>query len=519
MEVIRDYVPRRIAASQLAVFTTVILVGILYYVLSAGYALYFHPLARYPGPKLWIISRIPSARALRNGTFIHVLRKMHERYGPVVRYSEKELSFVDAQAWHDIYGHHGGKSNFPRNPIWYLRAPNGAHTILSADNTDHARMRRLLSHAFSERALKAQEHLIQVYFDLLINRLKAKAADDGKPFNIVDWFHFTTFDIAGDLEFGESFNCLEDGKLHPWIEVMLSHFKRLVILGSILIVFPLLRPIAPWLIPKNVTRQRLERFQFAHDKVGTRLAKGDDQLRADFMTYVCRYNDEKGMSRQEIDATFEILVSASSETTATALTGILHYLLKNPRQFAKLRDEIRGAFKNNEDITIISAARLTYLTAVINEGLRLCPPTPTMLPRLVPKGGASVCGKWLPGGTSVGVPQWSMFRHPSNFSLPDSFIPERWLPQSTGSTSPSSSPAEGLTHEPKAFQPFSYGPRNCLGKGLAWTELRIILSKLIWHFDVVDEGDTYDWADQRTFVMWEKKPLVVGLRTVQRQGA
>ena len=325
---------------------------------------------------------------------------MHERYGPVVRYSEKELSFVDAQAWHDIYGHHGGKSNFPRNPIWYLRAPNGAHTILSADNTDHARMRRLLSHAFSERALKAQEHLIQVYFDLLINRLKAKAADDGKPFNIVDWFHFTTFDIAGDLEFGESFNCLEDGKLHPWIEVMLSHFKRLVILGSILIVFPLLRPIAPWLIPKNVTRQRLERFQFAHDKVGTRLAKGDDQLRADFMTYVCRYNDEKGMSRQEIDATFEILVSASSETTATALTGILHYLLKNPRQFAKLRDEIRGAFKNNEDITIISAARLTYLTAVINEGLRLCPPTPTMLPRLVPKGGASVCGKWLPGGVS-----------------------------------------------------------------------------------------------------------------------
>ena len=338
------------------------------------------------------------ARTLRKGTFIHALRKLHQTYGPVVRFSPNELSFIDPQAWQDIYGHHGGEQNFPRNPIWYPRAPNGAHTILSADNADHARIRRLLSHAFSERALKAQEHLIQVYFDRLITRLIAKAPDG--PINIVDWFHFTTFDIAGDLEFGESFNCLSSGELHPWIEVMLSHFKRLVILGSMLIVIPVLRPILPWFVPKRLAEQRLQRFQFAHDKVGVRLDKGDDPFRADFMTYVCRYNDEKGMTRAEIDATFEILVAASSETTATALTGTLHYLLKHPVPFAKLREEIRKAFRRNEDITISSTAKLDYLTAVINEGLRLCPPTPTMLPRLVPKGGANVCGRWLPEGVS-----------------------------------------------------------------------------------------------------------------------
>ena len=144
----------------------------------------------------------------------------------------------------------------------------------------------------------------------------------------------------------------------------------------------------------------MQRFDFAHNKVGKRLDVGDDPRRADFMTYVCRYNDEKGMSREEIDATFEILVSASSETTATALTGTLHYLLRHPEQLQKLKDEIRDTFKQNEDITINSTAKLTYLTAVINEGLRLCPPAPTMLPRLVPEGGAQVCGHWLPGGVS-----------------------------------------------------------------------------------------------------------------------
>ena len=336
---------------------------------------------------------------MRNGTFIHALKTIHDQYGPIVRYSANELSFIDPQAWQDIYGHHGGDQNFPRNPLWYQRAPNGAHTILSADNADHARVRRLLSHAFSQRALKEQEHLLQIHFDRLIDKLRTQA--DGRPINIVDWFHFVTFDIAGELEFGESFGCVENGRYHPWISVMLSHFKRLVIFGSFLMAMPILRPVVPFLIPKKIQEQRMQRFEFAKHKVDKRLDIGDDPQRADFMTYVCRYNDEKGMSKEEIYATFEILVSASSETTATALTGILHYLLRYPEQYEKLRTEIRAAFKRNEDITIDGTAKLQYLTAVIHEGLRLCPPTPTMLPRLVPKGGASICGEWLPGGVSL----------------------------------------------------------------------------------------------------------------------
>ena len=148
--------------------------------------------------------------------------------------------------------------------------------------------------------------------------------------------------------------------------------------------------------------------------MGARLAKGDDPQRADFMSYVCRYNDEKGMTRDEIDATFEILVSASSETTATGTTGTLHYLLKHPEKLAKLRKVVREAFKSDKDITIQATEKLEYLTAVITEGLRLCPPAPTMLPRITPKGGAKVCGHWVPQGVSSQL---------SSFS-PPSFIPQ-----------------------------------------------------------------------------------------------
>ena len=139
------------------------------------YTLWFHPLSRIPGPKIWIISRIPYARTLRNGDFASTVRSFHNRYGPVVRLAFDEVSFIDAQAWTDIYGlHPGGK--FPKNPIWLRQAINGAHSIISAPEADHARFRRILSNAFTDQTLKEQAPIIDSYVDLLISQLREKAA-------------------------------------------------------------------------------------------------------------------------------------------------------------------------------------------------------------------------------------------------------------------------------------------------------------------------------------------------------
>lgn len=60
------------------------------------------------------------------------------------------------------------------------------------------------------------------------------------------------------------------------------------------------------------------------------------------------------------------------------------------------------------------------------------------------------------------------------------------------------------------MQPFSTGPRNCLGQHLAWAELRLILTKLVWNFDMSLVPDQrLRWEDLRTFLLVEKKPVVV----------
>jgi hypothetical protein len=61
--------------------------------------------------------------------------------------------------------------------------------------------------------------------------------------------------------------------------------------------------------------------------------------------------------------------AASTDTTSTALSYTVYFLLKDPRTFAKLRDEVRGEFKNVDEITQARTMPLPYLNAVIQEGI------------------------------------------------------------------------------------------------------------------------------------------------------
>lgn len=118
------------------------------------------------------------------------------------------------------------------------------------------------------------------------------------------------------------------------------------------------------------------------------------------MSHVIVGDNKEGLSLDETNATFMVLTTAGSETTATVLGGTLNYLVRHPDKMANLIGEIRERFHSYEEVTLEALRTLPYLNAVISEGLRLCPPLPWMLPRKVPAKGDTVCGVWLPGGVS-----------------------------------------------------------------------------------------------------------------------
>jgi cytochrome P450 len=96
---------------------------------------------------------------------------------------------------------------------------------------------------------------------------------------------------------------------------------------------------------------------------------------------------------------------AGSETTATTLSCATYYLLRNPGIYDKLQEEIRGAFSSYEQIESTSASKLKLVNAICLEAMRMYPPLPFALPRVVPPGGATVDGHILPEGVSAKFPR------------------------------------------------------------------------------------------------------------------
>lgn len=134
------------------------------------------------------------------------------RVGPVVRVMPNELAFNTAQAFEDIYGHRQGRPNMTRDPIHVgaVEAIPGASNLTMSDEANHPRQRRALAHAFSKKALMEQEDILLSYVKKFVTRLE-EFAQQKKPVNMVSWYNYCTFDIIGDLSFGEPFGCLEEG--------------------------------------------------------------------------------------------------------------------------------------------------------------------------------------------------------------------------------------------------------------------------------------------------------------------
>ena len=150
-----------------------------------------------------------------------------------------------------------------------------------------------------------------------------------------------------------------------------------------------------------------------------------------------------------------LIFLTGTETTATLLSGATYLLLKHPDKMEKLTREIRAAFSDDADMTLEKLASVEYLHACLEEGLRMYPPVPVGLPRVVPAGGRVVCGQAVPADTSVYLSHYAAYHSENNFALPDEFHPERFL---------HSEDPRFANDRMDAFNPFSNGPRNCLGK-------------------------------------------------------
>lgn len=145
----------------------------------------------------------------------------HRQYGEVVRLGPARLSYINAEAWKDIYGHRTrGKKSCQKDDKFY-GPRHGTHSIFTILDEDyHGQVRRIFSHAFSDKALKEQEAMLTKYVNMVIRNMRRRAHEKG---DLVKYYNFTTFDIMAELAFGEPLGLLENSDYTPWVAAI---FRR-----------------------------------------------------------------------------------------------------------------------------------------------------------------------------------------------------------------------------------------------------------------------------------------------------
>ncbi|KAJ6192804.1 putative P450 monooxygenase [Bipolaris maydis] len=473
------------------------LIFVLYYGILAIYNIYFHPLRKFPGPKLRAASDWPYVVSLLRGTSPQDMLEMHKKYGRVVRVAPNELTFVSPAAWTEIYGQkRRGQEELVKDKKYY--SGMGEPTLLHSNQEQHAHLRKLLAHGFSNSSLQKQEAVIQKYLDVLMNTLKHQCQDGQVALDLKDWVNFFVFDVIAYLTYGQSFNCLETRNVHSWIELVpkLAKFMALMQAAQRLPIF--IKPL--FLLYGISTNLR------SNEKVDYRL--NSRPMVPDFMEKLIEEYKDGRMTMYQLDSNASFLMAAGSETLATVLTHAVFRLLTNPGTLEKLTTEIRTKFTCAADITMSSVNECKYLLGCIEETMRIQAPSPATHPRYTNDTGAVIDGFQVPGNVAVGIPIYAACRSALNFYDAESFIPERWTGEDPL-----------YNHDLReAARVFSLGPRDCLGRNLAYAELKLVIARLVWHFDfeVCFEAN---WSDQKVYMVWEKPPFMVKMAPVQASWA
>lgn len=330
----------------------------MYTIARIAYNVFFHPLRKFPGPLSHRLTVLPRTFYLLTGRLPFHVSELHKRYGPIVRVGPHELAFSSPQAWRDIYGHKKvGEIELPKYDGTYQIFPHLPASIINSNREEHSALRRQLSHGFSDRSMREQEPLIGAYVDLLIKRLKDHTNGESIQ-NLREWYNFTTFDIIGDLSFGAEggFGCLQQSNYHPWVHLVNASVRQSAKLQG-LYQLGLAWPIQ-WVSKMGLLADSKHR-SIVYEKVGERM-KGSE--RPDFLEGLIRKKDELHMDQARMTMNASILILAGSETTATLLSGATYLLMTNPETMRKLEQEVRSAFKSDEEITLLSVGNLSYVS-------------------------------------------------------------------------------------------------------------------------------------------------------------
>ncbi|KAI1259170.1 cytochrome P450 [Xylariaceae sp. FL1019] len=447
---------------------------------------------------------------------------LHEELGPLVRIGPNHISASSAESLALI---HRSRSGFIKSPMYDLLLPSFEGEILhnlfsTQDSGIHAALKRKIAPLYTKKALSSLEFHIDDCIAHFMSAMEIMIRrPENKPIDLGTWLQYYAFDCIGTVNFSRKMGYLETGQDVDGLCNLEQ--KKMLEFGTWGQVVPFVKV---WMKIRAFFKGPGDQnafFQTALDVVQDRIkhpTEGSDQLNRFLNLHQSDPNEFT--VGHVIGATFITLVT-SHEVVSTALRAVVYYLAKDAKRQERVQNEISEAVRNGKlsnPAQYSETQGLPYLSvfeiigfpvlfpfsnfrgrsiphqsvnitnclslATITEALRIHPATGLLLERVVPKGGATLHGYFLPEDTLIGVNPWVINRDKGIFGEDaHQFRPERWI----------ESPPTNLVKMRTNLFSFGAGSRNCIGKNLALMEVNKAVAEIYRHYNVSLADPEMSW--------------------------
>ncbi|KAF2770515.1 putative P450 monooxygenase [Teratosphaeria nubilosa] len=422
--------------------------------------------------RLWLL------RTQGSGEMHTRFTAINSKYGSTARIAPRMLITTSPALLHRMSA---VRSPFTRGP-WYAALklhPERDNITSYIDERKHADIRNRMAPGYSGKESPQLEQDVDDQLLKLLGLLERKylARPEEGLFRVVDISRETSFftlDVISKVAFGETFGFLEeDDDPFGYLENLSQFLPAIIVFGVYTELTNIMKiPLVKAALPKSTDKRGLGRVMgFARDRVqerfGQKQVKRQDMLNS-FMS--------RGLTQAELESETLTQITAGSDSTASALRIILHFVSTTPLVLSRLLAEAESAIaagKISRPVIRDSEARqLPYLQACIKEGLRIYPPVTGLMAKKVPDGGCMIevdgVEKFVPEGTQIGWNSWGMMREEEVFGTDaEIFRPERWLLRDGSETE-----MARITRMTETVTLcFGSGRFGCLGRGVAVMEL------------------------------------------------
>ncbi|KAK4443567.1 cytochrome P450 4A10 [Podospora aff. communis PSN243] len=410
------------------------------------YRIFFHPLARIPGPMLAKCTSLWLHYHTYVGTECTAIRRLHEQFGPVVRVAPNEVDISDGDAIAPVYG---AKSDLVKSAC-YTKFTLDGHTTVFATLTSPQRAMRLkaMMPLFSPTGVRESKHVIDECVAEFVHRLSAEASTE-QPVDVLNLAEAFATDVTTACLFGSQHK-------YGALSETVAPFSASGYLDDFLAVGRFFyMPNSVWVLLEWVTavvfpdKQRLRSVQTV-DRYCDGLVKTALETKSGAISTFQGRLLSHGLPQSATAIECKDSIFAGGYFIGVIIAQIFWLLARNPDKYTALRKEVLEA---NSSDNHVNTQSLPYLQSVVKEGLRVVMPSPARLPRIVSDQGLTVQGHFLPPGTNVGLGALQLHLNPDVFPDPEKFLPERW---------------ETATPEMRRdWVPFGMGVRSCIGRGLS----------------------------------------------------